>query len=154
MENMKTTEIMWDDEFEKFINSISDTDNNKLNYSDLKNWLIVNFIRGSGKGGQKRNKTSSTAQIIDNFNYLPFIPEINKQFYKGVIVFTNDMWRNRNDNLEYALENWKNKLLELFTTQKERTIDEKKEEKRKTQIKNKQMESKGKIKYRNRFSDI
>lgn len=141
---------MRNDEFERFINSISNKNNNKLNYSKLKKWLIVNFIKGSGKWGQKRNKTSSTVQIIDNFDYSPFIPEQNKQFYKWTIVLTSDVWRNRKYNLKKWLENWKNKLLKLFTIQKERSIDEKREKERKKKIKDKQIESKWKIKYKNR----
>lgn len=123
-----------------------------LEYNSLKENLIISFIRWSWKWWQKRNKTSSTCQIIDKFDYLPYIPDVNKTKYKWVILFKIDIWRSQEDNLIKAINNWENKLNDLFTVKKERTKDKQKEKLRIDKIKAQNIERDTKEKYKNRFN--
>lgn len=123
-----------------------------LEYNSLKENLIISFIRWSWKWWQKRNKTSSTCQIIDKFDYLPYIPDVNKVKYKWIILFKVDIWRSQEDNLIKAINNWENKLNDLFTVQKERTKDKRKEKVRIDKIKAQNIERDMKEKYKNRFN--
>lgn len=113
--------------------------------------LTTNYIRGSWKWGQKRNKTSSTVQLIDNFNYLNYIPDKNKQYFKEKIVIKCDLGRSQQTNYKYALIEWMKILKKYFTLSKKRTINIKLEEKRKEQLKNTYQEKNSNQKYRNRY---
>ena len=120
-------------------------------------WVLIKgleckYIRGSGKGWQKRNKTSSTVQLIDKFNYLKIIPEENKHLYKGFIVIKMDMWRSQITNYQYAISEWLKLLKKYFTVSKTRTIDFKKEKNRKDKLSKIYKDKKQNDKYRNRFS--
>lgn len=122
-----------------------------LDYNSLRKNLGISFIRWSWKWWQKRNKTSSTCQVIDIFDYSKYIPVENTEKYKGIIVIKTDIWRSQEKNLEKALENWESKILSFFTTNKERTKDEILEKERKTKIKEVLKEVSWKKKYKNRF---
>jgi len=72
--------------------------------------LEINFIRGTGPGGQKINKTSSTCQLIDHSD--PVSPIVIK--YGGE--------RSREQNLKRAMEIWEDKIRDMFYEKPERTI--------------------------------
>lgn len=106
----------------------------KLNLNDLKNNLKINYIRGSWKGWQKKNKTSSTVQLIDCFNYQEYLPNLNKNNYKWPIVIKMDIWRSQISNYNYAIEEWLKTLKQMFFVSKTRTINKEKELERKKKL--------------------
>ena len=124
----------------------------KIDLWILIKWLECNYIRWSWKGWQKRNKTSSTVQLIDKFNYLKIIPEENKHLYKGFIAIKMDMWRSQITNYKYAIFEWLKILKKYFSVSKTRSIDFKKEKNRKDKLSKIYKDKKQNDKYRNRFS--
>lgn len=123
---------------------------NWLNLDLLQKGLSTYYIRWSWSGWQKRNKTSSTVQIVDNFNYLPYVPEINKQFVKWVITIKADRGRSQIDNYNYAIEDWHKILKKYFFVTKERAIDWEKEKKRKRLLSLEHQDRRSKQEYRSR----
>jgi len=124
---------------------------NKLVIKQLESKLKINYIRGSGKWWQKRNKTSSTVQLIDSFNYLNYIPTLNKNRYKWLIVIKMNQGRSQQSNYNYAIMEWLKTLKNLFFVSKARTINQSIENKRKKAISKIYKDIKQNEKYRNRF---
>lgn len=121
---------------------------NWLSLDKLQSNLAVYYIRWSWSGWQKRNKTSSTVQIVDTFNYSTFVPQLNQQFLKPNIVIKSDRGRSQIDNYNYALEEWYKQLKKYFFVSKERTIDWEREKKRKEKLSEEYREQRMKKEYK------
>lgn len=121
-----------------------------LNINSLQQNLTINCIRWTWSWWQKRNKTSSTVQLIDTFNYLPYVPEINKGFVKVNIVVKSDRGRSQKANYDFAIEEWKKELKKYFFVTKERTIDWEREKKRKEKLSDEYREQRMKKEYKER----
>lgn len=121
-----------------------------LNINTLQKSLSLYYIRWSWSGWQKRNKTSSTVQIVDNFNYYPYVPEINRKYVKKIIVIKSDRGRSQLDNYNYAIEEWYKILKTYFFVTKERAIDYEKDKKRRQLLSAKYQSTRSNQEYRSR----
>lgn len=77
--------------------------------------LEIHFIRSSGHGGQNVNKRSTCCQIIDHFDYLPFLTEDQIPHHHSPIVVKHGARRRQHKNKEEALHIWKAKVKELLS---------------------------------------
>lgn len=92
--------------------------------------LDIRFVRSSGPGGQKVNKTSSKAQLRWKLEDSPsFTPEeksilrdrLNSRLTKeGEIVISSDQERSQLQNKEAAIQILQNLVSEALTPRKER----------------------------------
>lgn len=111
---------------------------------DAESLLSISFIRSTWSGGQNVNKRSTACQIIDAFDYKPFLPKQNISKYKSPIVVKYSRERSQEQNRKKAIQIWKDKIIKLFTIDKPRSKNPKLEAKIKRKLDRKRLDDKKK----------